>query len=142
MTSAEPLLWLHVGAVILNASDMEGPGFTVIVVTVEQKAEARIENLIAGGEVLQDHLLEEPGRMGDVPSGGGHVNDRLRNIVLCFERFAQLLGPPPNGCVEIREGLSFRRSGRCCRHPVHFPILPRAESTRCLSHKARNVRIS
>jgi hypothetical protein len=54
----------------------------------------RIKLLIIFREMLQNHLLEKPGRVRDVPLWRTNINRRLWNVIFGFERRANRFGAP------------------------------------------------
>jgi hypothetical protein len=70
-----------------------------VVVTVEEETERRIELAVVDRELFEDHLLEEPRRVGDVPLGWRDIDGRLRDVVFDLERLAELLGRPSDAEV-------------------------------------------
>ena len=52
------------------AATISGSAFANrVVVAIEKKSKRGIKNLVSGNKTFQDHLLEEPGGVRDVPFG-------------------------------------------------------------------------
>ena len=68
-----------------------------LVVGVEKKGEIGVERPIGGGMDGQDELLEEPGRMGQMPLAGTGVLHRLDHLVLGREDPGQGFGLGADG---------------------------------------------
>ena len=62
-----------------------------VVIAVEKETELLVEHLIAADEMLEDHLLKKPRRVGDVPFRRGNVDGRLRDVIFDLERLAELI---------------------------------------------------
>ena len=59
-----------------------------VVIAVEEKAEIFVEDLVVGHEFLEDHLLEKPGRVCDVPFRRRDIDDGLRDVIFDLERLS------------------------------------------------------
>src|SRR6187399_172765 len=74
-----------------------------VVVAVKEKSKMLVEDLISRDMMFEDHLLKEPGCVGDIPLRRRGVDHRLRDVVLGLERFAQVFGSGTNVAVEFAE---------------------------------------
>ena len=84
----------------------------VVVITVEEPEEIRMEGLIAGEVFAENEGFEEPGGVGQVPFGGARLGTALHHHVFRGERSAQ------GEALTARRGESGQESGRaefhCC----------------------------
>lgn len=87
-----------------------------VVVAVEKKAEARVEDAVIRSEFLEDHFFKEPGRVRNIPFRRRNVDDRLGNIILDLQRFTQILGIFANTQVAVDKRLSVRTKRMNCLH--------------------------
>ena len=84
------------------------PRADLLVVGVEQESVVGIERLVAVRVGLQNELLEEPGRMSQMPLGRADVGHRLDALILGTERFGQIQSPAAH-CAELfHEAFTFR----------------------------------
>lgn len=79
----------------------------------------RVEDLVAFEVLIQDHLLEEPGRMCDVPPRGAYVDDRLRDVILGLEGLAQFFRVPPGRKILRGDFLNVRSDRTSWLHFVN-----------------------
>src|SRR5688500_8974046 len=75
-----------------------------VVIAVKEEAEVRVKDLIIRYKCFEDHFLEEPGRMGDVPLRRGDVDGRLGDIVFDLEWLAEVFGVLAYAAVRFEQG--------------------------------------
>ena len=94
-----------------------------VVVAVKKKSELLVENLIAGREFLEDHLLEEPRRVCDVPFRRRDIDDGLRDVIFDLKRLTQNFRVIANRQIEFDQ---ISRSGGLSMNCLHTPIKPKS----------------
>ncbi len=99
------------------------PGLHVI--GVEEEGEPVIRRTVAGRMLAQDELLEEPGRVREMPLGRAGVLHRLHDHVLGPESGNEVARAGPRFDEKIQRRVSFRELHARFRHAVpHFGSRP------------------
>ena len=83
---------LTVGRDKIAAMIAQSPVADRVVITVKKKTEIFVKNFVVSREFFENHFLEKPRRMRDVPARRRNVFNRLRDIILDFQRSAEFFG--------------------------------------------------